>query len=166
MINVVLGCVLLGIASYIGYQLGNVYRRRQMFFEDIVVFCVLLESEVGLFQNSLPEVFGKPMGRKDWQMILAGCSNELKQNNQISAEALNSALAKLTHLSAGEIDQIGDFILSLGRLDVDEQVSKIKRFRQAFEQRLSGAKTDNKKKGGLYTKMGVIVGVLCLILVI
>ena len=167
MVNIIVAIGMLFACAYVGRELGGAYRKRERFYVEVVSFCVLLESEIGLFQNKLIEIFDKTKGsNKDFNLVMSGIKSQLVKSNQLDKKELSVILANLKYLSNREQEQFVEFILPLGRLDVDEQVVKVKRNRQAYEQKLAESRSENRKKGGLYTKMGLIVGCLCFIVLI
>jgi len=164
--NMIVGIGLLLASIYIGRELGNAYRRRERFYLDIVNFCALLESEIGLFQNKLLDILERSIAHKDFNVVLLEVKLGLSERNQIDNVELVCRLESLKFLNSSEQEHLIEFLCGLGRLDVAEQIIWIRRHRQAYEQKLNECRSENKAKGGMCLKMGVIAGCLGFILVI
>ena len=124
----------------------------------------LYKSLIGFCNYSLLEIrFNKSNFLKIIEKYMKSCCLEAK-NFLKSYIDKNSYTSKI--LQKEENYEIQNFILSLGKKDIDGEVSNLKNFKSLFEIKLKKAEDDEKKKGVPSLKVFIILGLIIAIILV
>lgn len=148
--------------TYVGWGLARFYSRRLRYFKDCILLSERLYASIAFSHEKLNQIvesnrlsFGKDM-QKTLLMYQGYLTHKIEK---LEKQGMNI-------LRENETETILLFLQSLGRLDVKNQTEEIDNFKKRFEEMKLSAEEDNKKKGGLYLKLGLILGILVAILLI
>ena len=161
--KVVLCLTLIGLFGFIGYSISLNYIKRKKFYCELSIFCNSLKSEIGYSQTRLEELITKHLKDLKNAELSSMLENYLLaiKNNDLSFKIFTN----IGILTEREKETLLSFFKSLGRLDANNQLQNIEKFLNFIEVDYASACEESKRLGGLYTKIGVIIGaVLALIL--
>lgn len=153
-------------STYIGFGFASYYRQRLRFFKDIQDFASKLILEINFSKKNLQEVVESNISTcgNDFKKILIYFLNYLKDINfQFSKDLMFS---KKTVLSFEEQQLVFMFLSGLGKYDLFNQIKEIENYNGKFKALIESAELENKKFGGLYIKLGLMLGILIGILII
>jgi len=162
--KILLCVVILCGSSYIGFGLTKGYRRRVRLYDDLLLFCGNVKSQISYFQLKLYDVIekSKQNGGKDFLYICNTAQTSLKHNDFPIIK--NKDLHQLFFLAENEAAVICEFFSVLGSSDCKNQTEQISGFEKIFDGLSASAKADSKTKGNLYGKLGVFLGLFVAIL--
>ena len=162
MIKAVVCFLSVAICGIWGYRLSNKYIKRKKFFDVFFLFLKTLKADINFSGKKLKGI--------------------LKNNNLTSCQEFNLLInnycllldvgdfgelfACINILSLDEMEMICSFFKNLGKVDVYNQVKNIEAFECVVANFLKSADEDCKRYGSLYTKLGVLAGILVVILII
>ena len=161
LITILVACVLIGLG------ISNYYKKRKVFFGDLLQFCEELLNEVNFMQTKLMEMTVKSDGRYKSSLndVLKGYQQYLA--NRTSFDAFkNNSNDFVNFLKEEEQDQFFEFLKGIGGLDVENESNNIRNYIIAFKRRVEDAESEHKKYYGLYIKMSVIAGLALVILLV
>ena len=148
----------------IGCMLANYYKKRDRFFEDLLYFCDLLVGEISFLQHKLLNIVDSHICSFSLQFQKVLIKYKEYLNNTISAQELTDYVGAVDLLSTEELNDISKFLLSLGRLDSDNELLKIKNYKNLFVKYSTLAKKDKSKYAPMFIKLGLIFG--CIITIV
>ena len=158
--NLILGIILLGCSAFIGFNIGNSYKRSLHFLQDFLNFINFTKNNIKFLQSSTKELIEckKNTYHQDFNNFLIN----LQPNFEEVRVYIENFDKKLIN------DEIKVFFIKyfeeLGRLDVQAQIKSIEQIELGLESYLMDAKEKNKKFGATYKKLGLMCGVaLCII---
>lgn len=149
----------------IGYMIANYYKRRHKFFGDLLHFCDLLSNEINFMQSKLCDIIDSHSSSfgVDFTNLLTAYKKYLQ--NKIAIGELEQDLNKsLNILNKEEFDEIIKFFSSLGGLDVDNEISNVKNYKNLFSKYSNLAEKDRQKYAPLFIKLGFVFG--CMVAII
>ena len=162
--KIVLCLVILCGSSYIGFSVNKSYRRRVRLYNDLLLFCGSVKSQISYFKLKLYDVIEKSKrnGGRDFTYICNTAQESLK-NNDFPIIKLED-LSQLYFLGENECAVISEFFSVLGSSDCKNQTEQITGFEKIFGSFSETAKTDLKTKGSLYGKLGIFLGLFVAII--
>lgn len=162
---ILIGIIVLGI-GYIGYGISKYYRKRKVFFEDLIFMSERLSVDISFSKDNLYTILSNSIDSysKDFKKCIEGYLQFLKDNKEDLTD--NLLFKNLTLLKKEEKESILFFFKSLGRLDASNQVSEINNFKNKFIYFSEEAINENKKFGTLSFKLSILFALLLLILLI
>lgn len=149
-------CLLIMFAgvSYIGIELGSNYSKKEKFFSELNMFCNMLINNIKFNKNKISVVINDNINNY---------SSDLKEYLSCF---LNDKLNDLSFINKYQNQKIREFFLGLGSFDTSNEINYINNYKILFEEFLSNSKEENKKYGALYSKLGIMVGLILVILFI
>ena len=147
-ITLFLGC------SYIGFGASKNYSRKVAFYNELILFCNVLISNIRFNKNKLKIIIEDYMGNVgiDIKNYLLGY--------------LNGNIEDIHFISRYDNSKIKEFFTGLGSFDSDGEIGYIENYKLYFDSCYSKSVEENKKYGALYSKLGVVAGLVLLILFI
>ena len=155
---IVFGC------SYTGFGMSKNYKRKVSFYQDLLLFCSGLKSDISFFNLKLEKIFQKA------QM---GYEKEFAHLCEVALFSINSGssclvdeeqVSKLAFLSQSEVQAISNFFSILGKSDEKNQRRQTEVYEKMFFDFFENAKEEYKNKGALYGKLGIYTGLFVAIL--
>lgn len=164
MLKLILGAALFVCCGYAGYGISAHYRKRYNLLVGINGYIDALENGISFLQNTSEELTKGYIGEKkdDCSAILNRYLNLLGKGTFSKDDCF---AAVKTHLLSGYERQIlADMLFSLGKSDLDTQLSELKKYRALFAPVTESAKQNHKKYGTLAFKLGILAGLAALLI--
>ena len=139
-------------SSYIGVEISNSYSKKEKFFREIIMFCDMLINNIGFNKNKIGVVIENNLD--NYSGDLKDCLSSYIAEKSIDVEFLNKY----------QNQKINDFFNGLGGFDVGSEINYINSYKLIFEDFYEKGKDENKRYGTLYSKIGIIVGLILVIL--
>lgn len=156
---------LMALAScYIGVLIRRRYRDRETFYKSASEYASALKTELSYKKTPIPIATAAFLqGRKGkFETALANCM-------QLHSEGKDSAYAfdkiEMTGIKTQERKEVLDFVFSLGKSALADQLALIGRAEEKFIQKQRQCADDSKRLGGMYFKLFVLLG-LAIILIL
>lgn len=152
--------------SYIGYGFSKYYSRRNKFFEDLILFSERLCIDIAFSKDKMLSIVNacKLEVSKDLERVLLVYEKYLVGEIEDFTEEMYFETSNL--LNEDEQSSIKLFFKNLGRLDSKNQTKEIENFKTKFELLRKNSDIENRKFGGLFIKLGFILGLTLAILLI
>ncbi len=165
MLKLLVGALLFVCCGYVGYGISAHYRKRCNLLVSALGYLDHLENGVSYLQNTLGELtLSYCQGKKDeFCKILKKYSGLLEGGYVMKEDCI--AAAKSRYLTAYEQSLVAEMLFSLGKSDLDTQLSDIKKYRAAFSPIEDAAKSNQKKYGTLAFKLGILSGLAAMLVV-
>ena len=164
MLKLLIGAALFVCCGYAGYGISAHYRKRYNLLVKINGYIDALENGISYLQNTSEELTKGYTGesKDDCAIILRRYLSLLDKGTFSKGDCFD---ATKTHLLSGYERQIlADMLFSLGKSDLDTQLSELKNYRALFAPVTESAKQNYKKYGTLAFKLGILTGLAALLI--
>ncbi|MBR4419985.1 MAG: hypothetical protein IKT32_03815 [Clostridia bacterium] len=158
MANGFLGILIFLLITISGFKIASKYSGRTHFFKAIQELNYSLISCVSFSKEDLTCVISK-------QYANESLSNLLKSVYHCKINGKNDYLFP-EFLTEPEKNDLIFYFNNLGNLDTDSQLKLLEDYKQKFNEYIKECKLHEDKEGGLYKKLGVIVGIIAFIIVV
>lgn len=152
-LRLIAGGLIALVAAYVGVLVKKRYKWREKFYQDARDYFAFFEKELTFKKTPLPEINKKYM---------ATCGQEFLK--YISQTGDNTKKYEPLFLKKEERAMIDEAIAGLGKSAYKEQVEYVKHWQSEFEKMANKCLQENKKYGGMYFKLCVLLGIALLIL--
>ena len=152
------------VCSYIGVLVKNGYKENTKLYKDLVQFCDNFKQELSYQKTALIDFcvgFSKEKKSKIAD-LLDEYVNELKKEGVFSKNVDDWNIA---HLKRGEKQDLLTFLGGLGKTPTNEQISFVEKSAEMFKSRLRNAEEEEKKKGNMFFKLFVLLGIALMVIV-
>lgn len=166
MLEIIAGALLMTACAYGGVSIKRIFRIRRdtaAFFEE---FVQLLKTEVRHLKTPVAQVIElycagkKGTGCDMLKKFLAS-----RADGVLTASELKGRI-KSIYLSEADNMLIASFLFALGRYDYESELMLLERYSTQFTARKKTAEDELVKKGGMYYKLGVLMGLALMIIVV
>lgn len=140
--------------SYFGIAIGRDYSKKEMFLSEVLSFLNILSNDIKFNKSKLTNVINQNVEnfKTDLQKVLNGF--------------LKNEKVEVPFLTKYENQKMFEFLNSVGKYDVEGELSNIERYKQIFDAFYKESIEKNKKYGVLYSKLGVMLGLIVVIIFI
>ncbi len=166
MITIFAGALLMAASAYTGLAIKRIYRIRLETYSVFVQLCDTLYRQVNFLKTPLKEVLESFCNNKK------GLPYELIKKYIIGLQAgyINVTevenYLKNIYLSNQDTKNIAEFLYSLGKNDLEAELKIIQNNKMRFQSLESSASDNYEKKGGMYYKLSVLLGVALMVIVV
>ncbi|MDD3397563.1 MAG: stage III sporulation protein AB [Clostridia bacterium] len=144
------------ICGYIGYGLSAYYNNRLRFFKNLELLFEKLCLEINFSQHKLVSIMRDfSTHNKEVLKIIKNYVDCLNNNQKLTNETL---FKDIKILNDEEKNILNLFFLSLGKLDVLNQIKQLEAQKEQLKQFYLKAEKDAQKYVPLYMKLGIIFG--------
>ena len=164
MLDLVFGGVLCFISTYVGINVKQYYDKRYYYLRDFREFAIALEDNLTYAKDNIATVADKYLqnNKGGFAKCLEEYSEEIKHGNKNNETTDGIFNAK--YLKKGERNFIREFFRTLGTLDYDSQLSRIKLTLKESEHLSEKALKDSKTTGVMFSKLGLLIGIALMII--
>ena len=146
-----------------GFTVGGAYKRKVRLYEDLLLFCGRVKSQVAYFQSRLVDILADTdSGGAEFRRLCGETKDAVASGRNPLLDA--SAVSEICGVSLSDGGTIAGFFEALGGSDGKNQQAVISGYENIFSARLTAARGELKTKGGLSGKLGVFVGLFVVIL--
>ena len=142
------------VSGFGGYVLGKNYSNREKFYNELMIFCNMLIANIRFNKNKLNVIC---------EDYANSCSNDM---GEYIYNYLNNSMTDISFISKYENKKIKDFFDGLGNFDSNSEIGYIENYKIYFNECYKKSVEENKKYGTLYSKLGLILGLVLVILFI
>ena len=160
------------LSTMIGMTIAKKYSNRVIELQETITALGILESRINYTYDTIPEIFGfiSRHLKTNIKNIFEYSAEKLNIDKNFSAgELFNSTIDEekiILDLSEDDIDILKGLAVSLGQVDLENQVKNIRLIIRSLTGQLEIAKSEKEKNFKLCRNMGAIVGVLIIIILI
>lgn len=164
MLDLVFGGVLCFISTYVGITVKQYYDKRYAYIRDFKEFLIALQDNITYAKDDVTLVADKYLANtkgafaKSLEEYTAAIKNNTKN------EVLSNGIFSVKYLKKGEREFVKDFFATLGTLDYDSQLAKIKLTLKESEHLEEKALKDSKTTGVMFSKLGLLLGIALMII--
>lgn len=163
-LRLIAGGILALVSSYIGLLVKNGYKENTRLFKDLVDFADGFKRELSFEKTSVIDFCttfkeGKKSKISD---LLDQYIADLQKEGKFSRDVEHWTLA---HLKKEEKSEVLTFLNGLGKTPTKEQISFVEKGEEIFKARLKNAEENEKKKGNMFFKLFVLLGVALMVIV-
>ncbi len=169
-IKLLLLFVIVGLSTFIGVLISKKYSSRVDEIQELITALELLESRLNYTYDTLPDAFsfvGKHM-RSSVKKIFEISSQKLQMEKSFSAsEVFESTIEEekiFLSLNDNDIEILKGLSVSLGQVDLENQVKNIRLIGRTFLAQLDEAKVEKNRNFRLCRNMGVLTGLAIVII--
>lgn len=157
------GGLLALVCSYIGILVKNGYKENTILYKDLTEFCDSFKRELTYQKTAVIDFCTNfAVGRKGKiKGLLDEYVDELKREGQFSRDSEKWTLA---HLKKDEKQEVINFLSGLGKTPQNEQISFVEKSGELFKSRRTMAEEKEKKKGNMFFKLFVLLGVALMVI--
>ena len=148
--------------GYVGFQLSSAMKNKYQYFRDLVLLIDKLIVDIGFFQTNLVDVLQK----YEFSQML---KNTINKYLEFLLSGKNSNIEEtlfLKELSNDENKIVSAFFLSLGSCAVDEQKNFLLNYKSIFNSFAQKHLEEYEKKGKMFFKISVLIGLAIVVLII
>lgn len=160
------------LSTMIGIIIAKKYSNRVNELQELITSLEILESRINYTYDSIPEIFDFIARhlKTNIKNIFEYSAEKLSIDKNFSAgELFNSTIDEeriLLDLNEADIDILKGLSVSLGQVDLENQVKNIRLIIRSLTNQLDDARKEKEKNFKLCRNMGAIVGVLLIIILI
>lgn len=160
------------LSTMIGMIVARKYLSRVNELQETISALEILESRINYTYDTIPEIFDFIARhlKTNVKNIFEYTSEKLINDKNFSAgELFNSTIDEekiLLELNDTDIDILKGLSVSLGQVDLENQVKNIRLIIRSLTSQLAEAKAEKDKNFKLCRNLGAIVGVLIIIILI
>ena len=155
-LRLIAGGLIALVCAYVGVIVKKRYKSRQKFFEDARDYFAFFEREITSFKTPMPTVNDEFTKAKSGEF-----ANFLKEYFEKPPKKKSIAILK-----NDERIMLEEALGGLGKSAYDEQLKYLKRWQGEYSKIAEKAAADNKKYGGMYFKLCVLLGIAVIILLV
>lgn len=167
-LRVVFLILILAGSTSVGFLLSKRYSDR---VNELITFSGLInifQNKIRFTRTPLPEAFEELADIKN-NKIISSIFYDFSQNLKIKRcdEAWNESIEKRRNflsLKEEDINLIKQLGTSLGKTDIDGQMSEINRFNTLLQVQIKKAEEERKKNEKMYKSLGTIIGLAIVII--
>lgn len=159
--------VIAGCTS-VGFLLSRIFSDRLEDLKNLHTLLNILQNKIKFTHLPLSEIFeqiGEMNTKTKIKQIFLKCSKKLKDMNMEKAweEAIEEEMFFL-NLNNEDIDTLIYLGHTLGKSDIEGQISEIEEFKERLSVQIEEAELQKNKNSKLYKSLGTIVGLVIVIL--
>lgn len=156
MIKIIILIALFCSICYLGFSIANYYKKKELFYAEFLKFMEMFFNNVK-FNKTKIHIFVSD--------FLKECKTDCKYLLQEYFINKNHEI-KLSILNDSENVRIKDFLNSIGKFDVNGELNNIENHKTILVENYAKSKIDVKQYGVLYSKMGVLVALVLVIVLL
>jgi len=162
-LRLIAGGLLALICCYIGLLVKRRYRDRVAFYKSACEYVRTMSSELSLNKTAIPDIASKfVLDRKgEFESVLTQCMTLLKDGKNLGYAIEHVNIPKL---KSAEKKEVLSFICGNGKSALGDQLSYVAYHKDLFEQKLKKCEEENKKLGGMYFKLFVLLGIALMLI--
>lgn len=166
MLSLIAGALLMAASAYFGIGVRRVYKIRYKLFADLTGFCDYMLREVRHLKTPLSELMDAyPTGKKGLSAeILKKYSDGLRFGYGSPSEV--SDKIKSVYVGFDDTLAVAGFLYGLGKGDLETELANLERYRALFGEKTAFFENELKKKGEMYYKLSVLIGITLMIIVV
>lgn len=154
---------IIALFGYVGYSISSYYINKKKFYYCILNFVNNLKIQINFLEESLEKILNnEKVCNKDFMRLIENYKKMLYKQSCLK----DDLFIGISILSEQEEDVIYNFFKTLGRLDMENQITIIDNFIGAIDNYYVISKNDCNKYSGLYTKLGIIIGAFLSLIII
>ncbi len=140
--------------SYFGIAIGRNYSKKEQFLCEVLSFLNILSNNIKFNKSKLSGV------------IVENVDNFKTDLKNVLNGFLKNEIVEVPFLTKYENQKLHEFLNSVGMYDVEGELSNIERYKQIFSNFYNESLVNVKKYGVLYSKLGVMLGLIVVIIFI
>ena len=162
-LRLIAGGILALVSSYIGLLVKKGYKENTAIYKGLKEFCDQFKTELTYEKTAVIDFCGKfSKGQRDVTDLINEYTASLQKEGQFQRDVEKWELA---HLKREEKQEIVTFFNGLGKSPTKEQLAFVEKYGELFKSRLASAIEQEKKKGNMYFKLFVLLGVALMVIV-
>ena len=163
-LRLIAGGILALVSSYIGFMVKNGYKENTKLMKDLVCFCDEFKRELSYQKTSVIDFCNifKEGKKSKICPLLEEFVSQLEREGRFSKDIDKWNLA---HLKNNQKQEVLTFLNGLGKTPTIEQISFVEKSGALFKERLCQAEENEKKKGNMFFKLFVLLGVAIMVIV-
>ena len=158
MSSLVSGLAFLFLATFICFKISKNLSERKKFFKSLIDFNSDLIMEIEFQRAELSNILLRPYQSEDFNRVL---KQKLNLNKGITNEMIFPTYIKQT-----ECFELKEYFYKMGMQDPYTSIELLKRYDDIFKKLYNEVLEEDRVKGSLYKKMGLIIGIIAFIIVI
>lgn len=166
MLSVLSGALLMVASSLTGIAIKRIYKVRYKYFSDAVDFLNLYKREISSLQTPLADVI------KSFVIATRGAFSDalLKFSDGLSrgyasVEDVARTIKNVTLKEKDNVDVAG-FLFAVGKSNLENEITNTVRYLDVFNEKKCKYANDLSKKGEMYYKLFVVLGVTLMLIVV
>lgn len=165
MIKILLLVGLFSACSLLGFQISNVFSKKNKFYLDLLNFCRNLKNEISFFKTDIISVYSKWTGTSDLKKILTVAKESLENGKQINEQDFYQKIQTLEFLNDNDKILISKMFSEIGNVGYYEQLDRVDYYINSLMTIYDDYKNKSVKMQSLSKKMGILIGMLICIVV-
>lgn len=164
--NFILPIIVLTFTTYLGFGFASYYKMRNYIFEDLILFCNVLENNISYNMSLIKEVITNNLSsfKSDFKNILKKYLALIEKQENIEYEKIKKEVTSF-YLENDELKSVQNLLFNLGKTSVENEIKLITSFKKIFESYKQEGSLKNKKNYSMSIKLGFLLG-LCLVIFI
>ena len=138
--------------SYVGVAVGKTYVKKEKFFNEVLTFLNVLANNIQFNKSKLSNVIDENI------------DNFKTEFKQVLVDYKTGKSSSVGFLTEYENQKVLEFLNSIGFFDVCGELNNIERYNQIFNRLYNESVLNNKKYGELYSKLGIMLGLIVVII--
>lgn len=158
------GTLICFILGFIGIKMSSFYRKKYNFIKDWKKLNEELEIQISFNKKSLQEIIDTFSAKsEDFSNILDNYKEYISntKDDDFLIHKIEKNLFYKKYKSS-----LTDYFLTLGKIDYLSQLKLLQNYNKILDDYLNEATKELKSKGGLYSKIGLLIGIMIMIIMV
>ena len=166
MLSVLSGALLMVASSLTGIAIKRIFKVRYSYFSDVVDFLNLYKREISSLQTPLDDVIktflssSKGAFSDSLQKYYSGLFSGYKNVEEVQRTIRNVTIKEKDSLD------VAAFLYSLGKSNLENEITNTVRYLDVFNEKKNKFAIELNKKGEMYYKLFVVLGVTLMLIVV
>ena len=156
MVIYIICAIIILCSTYLGWGIGNYYKKRIILFQNFDDFINYACSNINFFKDSVDKIISQFVNSHSLSKEFKECLDKNKFKNDFS----------ILLFKKNENILLNDVFRYLGKNDSENQIVGLKNYSNQVNLYLKQAKDDYKKIGSISAKLGFLLGLLIAICLI
>lgn len=162
----VIGGGLLCLASgYVGIQIQNRFKQRAEFYDDFKSYLEFSENGISAYKSPVTDIL------KDFSCLETKSKEFSRMISEVSAaysgasgrETVSEITSKV--LKKSDVKLFCDYFKNVGKTSLADELSLLRSVKNIVSENLKIAKCETEKKGKMYFKLSVVLGLAVMLVV-
>lgn len=163
MIKLLLCIAVVAFTTFCGYLCSRKYRQRRQFFDQFKEFNERFLSEVAYYRRPILEFCTRYPYKGEFRVFLEDLARNIQSDNPLDAQMESGEYG---FLKGEDRAFLKDYFSMFGRSDSQSQKAYFSSANTEIDVKRAHARSELKKYGDLFVKLGLLSGILIVILIL
>ncbi len=166
MLKVIGGGLLCLASGYVGIQIEKRYKERAAFYEDFKSYLEFSENRISAFKSPVTEILKEYRNVEKKSKEFSRMISEVE--HAFGAAGGREKISAITSktLKKSDVKLFCDYFKNVGKTSLTDELNLLGAVKNVAAENLKTAKNETEKKGKMYFKLSIVLGLAAMLVVI